>query len=228
MKLADALVLFDIDGTLLRGAGQHHRQALIEGIREVTGLTTHLDGISTSGMLDRDLIAAMLRAAGHADWRIRRSLRRIMHKCQLAYCTNSTPELKQFVCAGVPDILAALRRRGAVLGLVTGNLSRIGWRKMELAGLREHFSVGAFAQDGRKRARLARVACQRAIKAGLVTRDARVSLVGDHPNDIKAARANRVRAIAVATGLASPEELASHSPDVLLPDLRSFQLDMLC
>jgi phosphoglycolate phosphatase len=219
MKPADALVLFDIDGTLLRGAGHHHRQALIDGIREATGLTTHLDGVSTSGMLDRDLIAVMLKAAGQADRRIRRSLLQVMDACQSAYCTNCTSELKQFVCPGVPELLSQLTSRGAVLGLVTGNLSRIGWRKMELAGLREYFSIGAFAEDGRTRARLARVARQRATRAGLVVRNARVSLVGDHPNDIEAARANGFQSVAVATGLIKIEDLKASGPDLLVETL---------
>lgn len=227
MKPAATLVLFDIDGTLLRGAGQHHRQALVDGICEVTGVATSMDGISPSGMLDRDLIAAMLRASGQSDRRIQRSLRRIMDACQDSYCANCTLELQQFLCPGVQDTLTALQSRGAILGLVTGNLSRIGWRKMELAGLREHFSTGAFAEDGRTRARLAQVARQRAIKAGLIHRNARVSLIGDHPNDIEAARANGFRSIAVATGLISRETLQASAPDVLVSTLRDLDIATL-
>jgi phosphoglycolate phosphatase len=54
-----------------------------------------------------------------------------------------------------------------------------------------------------------------------------VALIGDHPNDIRAARANRVRSIAVATGLVSAEELLEHSPDILVPDLRALSLEAL-
>ncbi|MBV8706786.1 MAG: hypothetical protein JO028_06340, partial [Acidobacteriaceae bacterium] len=67
MSRAAGIVLFDIDGTLLRGAGPHHKEALVEGIRRVTGITTTLDGVPTSGTLDRDLIALMLRVAGYSD-----------------------------------------------------------------------------------------------------------------------------------------------------------------
>jgi hypothetical protein len=35
------------------------------------------------------------------------------------------------------------------------------------------------------------------------------------------------RAIAVATGLAGAEELAAHSPDVLVPDMRALSVEML-
>jgi phosphoglycolate phosphatase len=54
-----------------------------------------------------------------------------------------------------------------------------------------------------------------------------VALIGDHPNDIRAARANGVRSIAVATGLVSADELARHAPDVLVADLRALSMEML-
>jgi beta-phosphoglucomutase-like phosphatase (HAD superfamily) len=45
-----ALVLFDIDGTLVRRAGPHHREALVEGVRRVTGLVTSTDDIPVQGI----------------------------------------------------------------------------------------------------------------------------------------------------------------------------------
>ncbi len=227
MSRRDALVLFDIDGTLLRGAGPHHKQALIEGIRQVTGVETHLNGVATSGMLDRDLIIHMLRASGYAQRRTRAALREIMNACQRAYVANCAPDLSGAVCAGVPEFLAELTKRGAVAGLVTGNLSDIGWKKVELAGLRQYFSVGAFAEDGASRTRLARIAWQRARKANLVSQAARVSLIGDHMNDIEAAKANGFQAIAVASGLTDARELAQAKPDVLVQSLYELELERL-
>jgi hypothetical protein len=58
------LVLFDIDGTLLRRAGSQHREALVEAVRRASGITTTIDGIPVAGMLDRDIAGSMLRAAG--------------------------------------------------------------------------------------------------------------------------------------------------------------------
>src|SRR5260370_1757549 len=59
-RMPQALVLFDIDGTLLRRAGVDHRQALEEAVRKVTGFETTTEGVPVSGMLDRDILAAML------------------------------------------------------------------------------------------------------------------------------------------------------------------------
>jgi phosphoglycolate phosphatase-like HAD superfamily hydrolase len=225
MSSSRALILFDIDGTLLRGAGGHHKQALIDGIRQVTGLETHLNGVATSGMLDRDLISAMLGAAGHSDEQTQDALHEIAAACQSAYLANCAPDLSSAVCPGVRELLDELRKRGAVVGLVTGNLSAIGWKKMELAGLREYFSVGAFAEDGTTRALLAGIAWQRAINQGLIDSDAPVGLIGDHMNDVEAAKANGFTAIAVASGLTSAEALAESEPDILVHSLNELFLE---
>jgi len=127
----------------------------------------------------------------------------------------------------VPEVLHDLQGRGAVLALVTGNLSQIAWRKMELAGLRAYFATGAFAEDGTTRARLAQVAARRAIRQGLVVRNCRVSLIGDHANDIKAAKANGFQSIAVATGLSSLEELRAAQPDILISDLTELKPELV-
>lgn len=209
----------------MRGAGDHHKRALIEGIKQVTGVATHLEGVATSGMLDRDLIVGMLRAAGYSQRRSRLALREIMSACQSIYTENCPRDLSPFVCAGVPEFVAEVKRRGAVLGLVTGNLAQIGWKKVELAGLRSYFSVGAFAEDGTTRARLACIAAQRARKLGLLERDCRITLIGDHANDVAAAKANGFQSVAVATGLMPREELAATEPDRLVRTLSELPIE---
>jgi phosphoglycolate phosphatase-like HAD superfamily hydrolase len=114
-----------------------------------------------------------------------------------------------------------------VTGLVTGNLTRIAWKKMDHAGLRPYFRFGAFAEQAKDRSGLARLAIREARRQKWIDSSSRISLIGDHPNDVNAARANGARSIAVATGVISLEELQSHSPDVLLADLRDIRLDML-
>ena len=65
---APALVLFDIDGTLIRRAGPHHRQALVEAVRKVTGLESTTDDIPVQGMLDPNILAIMMKSAGATMW----------------------------------------------------------------------------------------------------------------------------------------------------------------
>lgn len=227
MSRSQSLVLFDIDGTLMRGAGPHHKSALVEGVRRITGLTTTLDGFPTQGMLDGDLLAAMLRAAGHDESAIQSDLDAIATECQRCYLANCAQDLRPYVCVGVEPVLAELHTRGVALGLVTGNFSAIGWKKVELAGLRRYFSTGAFAEDGATRASLAKIAVERASDAGLLAGSYRVSLIGDHTNDIGAAKANDFQSIGVATGLTSLEELLAAQPDIAVRDLRELEISRL-
>jgi len=221
-----ALVLFDIDGTLLRRAGPHHRQALVEAVRRVTGLDTTTDGVPVAGMLDRDILARMLQDAGASAALIRRHMPEIVAVAQRIY-VRGCPDLRRRVCPGARGLLYRLSRRRIPAGLVTGNLSRIGWHKMERAGLRHYLRFGAFAELAKDRAGLVRIAVRHARGEGWIGPGSPVALIGDHPNDIRAARASGVRAIAVATGLIGLAELASHRPDVLVEDMRALSMEML-
>jgi len=221
-----ALVLFDIDGTLVRRAGPHHRQALVHGIRNVTGLETTTEGIPVQGMLDPDILTLMLRHAGASRALIRESLAEIEHAAE-RYYLRVCPELHDKHCPGVAPLLERLTRRGVLLGLVTGNLTRIGWRKLQRAGLRHHFRFGAFGEMAKTRTALARMAIREARSQSWIAPGAPISLVGDAPPDILAARGNRIRSISVKTGITPPEELAALHPDHLLGDLRELRLHMV-
>ncbi len=224
--MAQALVLFDIDGTLLRRAGPHHREALVQAVRKATGVETTMEGVAVQGMLDRDILTEMLTNAGASQSLIRRQMPAMVEHAQTLY-SRSCPDLRRKVCPGARMLLYKLSRRGIPTGLVTGNLTRIGWKKMERAGLRRYLRFGAFAELARDRAGLVRIAIRQARKEGWINRKSPIALIGDHPNDIRAARDNGVRSIAVATGVVGADELAKHSPDVLVPDLRSLSMEML-
>ncbi len=224
---AKALALFDIDGTLLRRAGHHHKLALIESVRLATGCAVTLDDIPTQGMLDCDLLRLLLSQAGLPGPQIEAKLPELIGTAQELYLSGSSDDLRSTVCPGVVFLLAELVRHGIATGLVTGNLSAIGWRKMELAGLRSHFMFGAFAEHGETRAALAALAIQEARRTSIVSGTAQISLIGDHPNDIRAARANGIRSIATATGLSTRAELLAEHPDILVDDLTELALEQL-
>ena len=219
-------MLFDIDGTLIRRAGPHHREALVDAIRRVAHVETSTEGVPVAGMLDRDILTIMMLRAGMSSKEIRRVLPEVIVRAQSIY-VRRVPDITRKVCPGVRGLLSRLSRRGVVIGLVTGNLSRIGWRKMDRAGLRPYFRFGAFAEMARDRAGLVRIAIRRARQERWIARDSNISFIGDHPNDVMAAQANGIRSIAVGTGIVSLDELQSHAPSIAVPDLRSLTLDTL-
>ena len=223
---SNALVLFDIDGTLIRRAGPHHRQVLVDAVRHVTGLETTTDHIPVHGMLDPDILTRMMSDGGATKAQIRRAMPSVIVKAQALY-VRRCPDLSEKLCPGVRILLGRLSRRGIPLALVTGNLTRIGWRKMERCGLDGYFHYGAFAEMARDRAGLACLAIRHARKHGWIREDATISLIGDAPSDILAAKANQARSVAVHTGISTRDELLSHAPDLLVENLKAIRLGML-
>jgi phosphoglycolate phosphatase-like HAD superfamily hydrolase len=207
------LFLFDIDGTLMRGAGVQHRAALVGGIQEVLGVETTVDGIPVHGMLDRDILAQMMARVGVDESEVSAVLEAVMEAAQRIY-PKTCLDLRSKVLPGVPEALAEIHTLGYPMGLVTGNLSRIGWAKVESAGLQQFFSFGAFAEMGLTRTELMRLAVDQVGGEGK-----QVTHVGDAPSDVEAARANGFRMVAVATGLTPASELERLGADVVLSDL---------
>ena len=203
----------DIDGTLVRRAGPHHRLALIEAIRVVAGVETTTDGIPVHGMLDPDIIRLML--PGRDDL-----MPRIIEVAQDLY---DPPELIGKTCPGVIELLEHLRER-ATLALVTGNLTRIGWRKLQRAGVDGFFRFGAFGEMAPTRGGLARLAIERARSEGPV---GKITLIGDAPQDVRAAQENGIRSIAVRTGVTPPSDLEACRPDHLYDDLTQLDLSIV-
>jgi phosphoglycolate phosphatase-like HAD superfamily hydrolase len=223
MRYHRALVLFDIDGTLLRRAGPHHREALVYAVHRVTGIRSTTEGIPVQGMLDPDIVRVMMRRAGARAAAVHSAMPQLLRTAE-RYYRRVCPELHGKHCPGVLPLLERLSRRGHLLGLVTGNLTRIGWWKLERAGLHEYFRFGAFGEMARTRGALARLAIRRARASGWIAPGAPVSLIGDAPQDILAARAAGIRSISVKTGITPVGELIDLQPDILLSNLRGLRL----
>jgi phosphoglycolate phosphatase len=196
----------------------------VEAIRRTAHVETTTEGVPVAGMLDRTILSAMMRNAGMSSSAIKRVMPEVVARAQSIY-VRRVPDISRKVCPGVRSLLRRLAARGVVIGLVTGNLSRIGWRKMDRAGLRQYFRFGAFAEMASDRAGLVRVAIRRARQERWIGRESAITLIGDHPNDVLAAKANHIRSVAVGTGVVSLDELQTHSPFIAVPDLRSLKID---
>jgi len=222
------LVLFDIDGTLMRGAGPHHKNALTEAARSVLNVDCTLEGVDTAGCLDTDLIRLMLDNAGVPRRRISSVIKRVMEAAQDHYSINCTADFSGKVCPGVKRALEMLIGDGIPLGLVTGNLSAIAWRKLQNAQLESFFTFGAFAEEAKSRAALAKLAALKAKRSYAAAHRCSVTLIGDHANDIQAAKANGFRSVAVATGMMNVEQLSQWKPDLVLESLEGVSIESIC
>jgi phosphoglycolate phosphatase-like HAD superfamily hydrolase len=113
-----------------------------------------------------------------------------------------------------------------MLGLLTGNIREGARIKLQHYNLWERFPFGAFADDSEERDHIAVVARQRGgERFGRPLRGEEIVVIGDTPLDIRCARAIEAKALAVATGNYSVEELLTHKPDWAVPDLSKIAVE---
>jgi len=208
--------LFDIDGTLLRNRDRIHRDSFAIGVQQVTGYDIQPVLFLTPGGTDPVILREAFEKVEMPRKLIERQWDAIVEAIHRA-CEARRHEMDIRIMPGVKEALAHLARKGALLGVATGNLEAIGWIKLEEAGLREWFRLGGFSDDFPIRAELVGNAAHMARE--MAGADARVCVVGDTPRDIEAARANGLAAIAVATGKFSFDELLELRPEVCASSL---------
>jgi phosphoglycolate phosphatase-like HAD superfamily hydrolase len=105
------------------------------------------------------------------------------------------------------------------VGLLTGNIREGARAKLTHYDLWRQFVFGGFGDEHYERDEVARVALA-AVHAhlnGSVSPD-RVWVIGDTPLDVRCARAIGAKAVAVATGWHTFQQLEMTSPDLLIRD----------
>lgn len=198
-----ALILFDIDGTLLLtdGAG---RRAITTALADRLGAGDAWRQVRFDGKTDPQIVRELLEAVGDAaadDPDL------IADVCE-RYVAHLEAELERSAGAtrllpGVLSLLDRLEQRGdVVLGLLTGNVVRGAGLKLRSGGLDPaRFRVGAYGSDSAHRPDLPGIAAGRAAPIfGRVPQGDTVVIVGDTPADVTCGRAIGARAVAVATG----------------------------
>ena len=206
------VVLFDIDGTLLRSGGVG-RIAMERALTDVFGSPGTRD-YHYDGKTDRQIVRDLMRLDGLTD----ESIDARMDDLLDAYVSGLRSELASgnrtvHVFEGVRELLDELEaREEVVLGLLTGNIENGARAKLGAAAIDiERFRVNAFGSDHELRPELPGVAQKRA--SALLGTDIagdRLVVIGDTPADIRCGEGIGARAIGVATGRYSVDDLASH------------------
>jgi phosphoglycolate phosphatase-like HAD superfamily hydrolase len=215
------VVLFDIDGTILwtDGAG---RRAVVRALEEVYG-TSIPAGLEFDGKTDPQIIRELLELAGVEPERIHGAIDAALE----LYLSHLAGELagddhhgKTF--PGIAELLDALEARDDVLlGLLTGNIRQGAVAKLTAVGLVHHrFRVGAFGSDHGSRPELPAIARRRAEELlGHEVSGKDVVVIGDTPADMSCGRGIGARAIGVATGRYSVDDLKACNPFAVFADL---------
>jgi phosphoglycolate phosphatase len=220
------LVLFDIDGTLLLSDGAG-RRAIHAALEEVGVDLAGAAGIRFDGKTDPQIVTELLTACGHPlpddPERIARVLEKYLGWLER---TLALAEHRARLMPGVLELLDALEAEpGVVLGLLTGNIVPGARLKLIAAGLDpERFVVGAYGSDHARRGELPAIAARRAEPHfGRTPSGAEVVIIGDTPADVRCGEAIGARAVAVATGGYTVEELELAGAHAVFPDLSALR-----
>jgi phosphoglycolate phosphatase-like HAD superfamily hydrolase len=208
--------LFDIDGTLLRSRDRIHIDSFATSVLGVTGFEVTLAGVALHGSTDTAILRDAFRQAGVDAEVVEPQIETILEIIRQTVVERRS-EMDVVVMPGVEEALGHLARKGALLGVASGNLELIGWIKIEEAGLREWFHFGGFSDHFAIRSELVAQAAQKARE--LAGAEASVCVVGDTPRDVEAAHANSLPVIAVATGDFGFETLLACRPEVCASSL---------
>lgn len=213
-----ALLLFDIDGTLVEGGPA--KDAFRLALEEAFGTTGAIEVHEFSGKTDPQIARELLTGAGLSDAEVDAGFPRLWRR-YLSELEARLPERPMRVLGGVRDLLDHLESVGDVaLGLLTGNIVEGARLKLRSAGLEERFGgfeMGAFGSDHERRNELPRIAVERArekVGRELVGRE--VVVIGDTPRDVECGRAHGCATVAVATGNFGVTALEKTGADVVL------------
>ncbi len=217
------LVLFDIDGTLLNSGGMG-RAAMQRALGLVFGSPGN-PSYRYDGKTDKQIVRDVMRLEGHTDDHIDARMEKLI-ELYLDGLREGAKSGKFNVrpLEGVVPLLDALDdRKDVVLGLLTGNVEPGARIKLTAAGINpDRFRVNAFGSDHEHRPELPAIAQKRAGETlGLDIAGDRLVVIGDTPADIECGRSLGARAIGVASGHYTVEQLQSHKPYAVFPSLKN-------
>jgi phosphoglycolate phosphatase-like HAD superfamily hydrolase len=213
------LILWDIDGTLIRSGGVGRR--VIEEAAVAVGKLAEVPSIVMGGKTDPQILREIFRAAELADDHIDTLLPDAMAAAERALA-DAEHELRQ-VGHVLPGVLPLLERLDAEPGirqtLLTGNLTANAAVKVAAFGLTRFFDaeVGAYGTDHADRLELVPITLERVerFRAEAYEPDD-VWVVGDTANDLACARAGGVRCLLVGDLYGDDE--AAAAADAVVPD----------
>jgi phosphoglycolate phosphatase len=222
------LVLFDIDGTLIRTQG-----AGVRAFRRALAMQFQVpevqDDVSFAGRTDTALARQFF-----LKHQIEPSPENfhLFFECYTHWLDHLLSQATAAaICPGVWRTIYELQQlpHKPAIGLLTGNIRLGAEIKLRHFNLWSFFETGAFADDHEDRNRIAAVARDRG--ARLLRENLRgdqVVVIGDTPLDIACGRAIGAKVLAVATGGATLAELQAHKPDWAVLNLEKIRAVDFC
>lgn len=219
------LVLFDIDGTILRFKTYKSHEIFSAMFREIFGYDVPLSVMPDfSGMTDLQILKEIACKIELPFIDIEKKLPLIWTEISKKYDKYFTSGY-MYILPGISELLPDLYLSDKItLGLVTGNFKQNAYMKLKAFDFDGYFPVGAFGCDHEDRNKLPSIAILRANEfcGTNVFSKSNTLIIGDSPRDIECAKSNNLPVLAVATGSYNKESLAEYNPDVVLNDFSDY------
>jgi phosphoglycolate phosphatase len=215
-----ALILFDIDGTLLL-SGRAGLRAMTRAFDTTFGIKDAFADQHFGGRTDSFLVSNALQNAGLPDTPEQHERFRENYIPLLAEEIEQPGTGHKGLMPGARELLEALDLFPDVhMALLTGNYREAAEIKLRHFEIWDYFEWGAFSDDAADRNALVPIACSRAAIYDIPPEAIdRVIVIGDTPHDIECARVAGAKSIAVATGGYTVEQLKEFGADAVLKDL---------
>ena len=193
------LILFDIDGTMIRSAGAGS-MAFGRAFGTLFNLPEGAALLDFAGRTDTSLLKEFL---DHHSIEATEKLESSFFHVYTHWLGELLPQVEGVVLPGVFGLLNAFTARDATvqLGLLTGNTRLAAEVKLRHFDLWDGFKLGAFGDDHACRNELASIAERRAkrvIGDSLLSEE--ILIIGDTPRDVECAQSIGAKSLAVATG----------------------------
>lgn len=220
------LLLFDLDGTLVRSGGAG-RKALNNAIYNLYGVNNDSSIYNLAGNTDLYNFSQAIKMAGKRAGRakierLRREYLRILPRYVCAAIRTNSYSLTP----GIEKLLGAISKdKEILLALGTGN-TQVGARiKLEPTGFNKYFLFGGFGDDSFYRSVVLKKAYWRAARRvnGSRISPSDVYVVGDTVMDVEAGKSAGFKTVAVGTGYGKWEELVRAKPDYMARDFNQIE-----
>lgn len=223
------LILFDVDGTLIKRGDPNHLAAMDHGIHTVfpqaRSATVH--NVDYDGKVDRLIASEVLRQAGIEVAPEDRALDDVFELAGSHYRDQWSGKDGggDDLLSGVTELVSALQDDSSfALGVMTGGSYGVVEIKLERLELAESFPVGSFGNEVPSRPDLVPLALERAVETyGERFQPENCVVVGDTPFDVHCAHVHGIACIGVATGKYSEQELLEAGADAVFADLSDTQ-----
>ena len=221
------LVLFDIDGTLVR-TGHAGTQAFAKTFAVEFNLHHGAEWMKFAGRTDVSLVREFFSLHG---------LEGSPAHCErffgqyIFWLDHILADSNGHTCPGVFELIRDLQAlpQPPLLGLLTGNIQLGAEIKLRQYGLWENFAMGGFADDHEDRNYIAAAALERGRRVlGNDLSPQEIIVIGDTPFDVRCGKFIGAKTLAVATGGSTLKELKPCDADWTVADLTQITAREMC